>query len=101
MLFVDDFQDTYPVLHTRFCTDRVRKSRVESCFARLESDMVRHRGIVYLISGSVTASLIGYLLLMYVKEFGQLLIEIALLLEKTSRGLYYETMKVSYLCTAA
>ena len=28
--------------HTLFCTDIVRKSRIESCFARLESDMVRH-----------------------------------------------------------
>ena len=37
---------------------------------------------------------------MHVKEFGQLLIEISSLLEKISRGLYYERMKLSYLCTA-
>ena len=53
-----------------------------------------------MIRGSVTASLIGYVLLMHVKEFGQLLIEISSLLEKISRGLYYERMKSSYLCTA-
>ena len=53
-----------------------------------------------MIRGSVTASLIGYALLMQVKEFGQLLIEISSLLEKISRGLYYERMKLSYLCTA-
>ena len=53
-----------------------------------------------MIRGSVTASLIGYALLMHVKEFGQLLIEISSLLEKISRGLYYERMKLSYLCTA-
>ena len=53
-----------------------------------------------MIRGSVTASLIGYDLLMHVKEFGQLLIEISSLLEKISRGLYYERMKLSYLCTA-
>ena len=52
-----------------------------------------------MIRGSVTASLIGYSLLMHVKEFGQLLIEISSLLEKISRGLYYERMKLSYLCT--
>ena len=46
-----------------------------------------------------TASLIGYLLLMHVKEFGQLLKEISSLLEIISRGLYYERMKLSYLCT--
>ena len=40
-----------------------------------------------MIRGSVTASLIGYALLMHVKEFGQLLIEISSLLEKISRGL--------------
>ena len=49
---------------------------------------------------SVTASLISYLSLMHVKEFGQLLIEIPSLLEKISKGLYYERMKLSYLCTA-
>ena len=53
-----------------------------------------------MIRGSVTASLIGYALLMHVKEFGQLLIEISSLLKKISRGLYYERMKLSYLCTA-
>ena len=53
-----------------------------------------------MIRGSVTASLIGYALPMHVKEFGQLLIEISSLLEKISRGLYYERMKLSYLCTA-
>ena len=53
-----------------------------------------------MLRGSVTASLIGYLSLMHVKEFGQLLIEISSLLEKISRGLYYERMKLSYLCTA-
>ena len=53
-----------------------------------------------MIRGSVTASLIGYALLTHVKEFGQLLIEISSLLEKISRGLYYERMKLSYLCTA-
>ena len=37
---------------------------------------------------------------MHVKEFGQLLIEISWLPEKISRGLYYERMKLSYLCTA-
>ena len=51
--------------------------------------------------GSVTASLIGYVLLMHVKELGQLLIgTISSLLEKISRGLYYERMKLSYLCKA-
>ena len=49
-----------------------------------------------MLRGSVTASLIGYLSLMHVKEFGQLLIEISSLLEKVSRGLYYERMKLSY-----
>ena len=53
-----------------------------------------------MIRGSVTASLIGYALLMHVKDFGQLLIETSSLLEKISRGLYYERMKLSYLCTA-
>ena len=53
-----------------------------------------------MIRGSITASLIGYALLMHVKEFGQLLIEISSLLEKISRGLYYERMKLSYLCAA-
>ena len=53
-----------------------------------------------MLRGSVTASLIGYILLMHVKEFGQLLIGISSLLEKISRGLYYERMKFSYLCTA-
>ena len=53
-----------------------------------------------MLRGSVTASLIGYLLLMHVKEFGQLLLGISSLLEKISRGLYYERMKLSYLCTA-
>ena len=53
-----------------------------------------------MIRGSVTACLIGYALLMHVKESGQLLIEISSLLEKISRGLYYERMKLSYLCTA-
>ena len=53
-----------------------------------------------MLRGSVTASLIGYLSLMHVKEFGQLIIEIFSLLEKISRGLYYERMKLSYLCTA-
>ena len=48
-----------------------------------------------MLRGSVTASLIGYLSLMHVKEFGQLLIEIPSLLEKISRGLYYERMKFS------
>ena len=43
-----------------------------------------------MLRGSVTASLIGYVLLMHVKELGQLLIGISLLLEKISRGLYYE-----------
>ena len=47
-----------------------------------------------------TASLIGYVLLMHVKEFGQLFIGISSLQEKISRGLYYERMKLSYLCTA-
>ena len=42
----------------------------------------------------------GYVLLMHVKEFGQLLIGIFSLLEKISTGLYYERMKLSYLCTA-
>ena len=46
------------------------------------------------------SSLIGYVLLMHVKEFGQLLIGISSLLEKSSRGLYYERMKLSYPCTA-
>ena len=46
------------------------------------------------------ASLIGYVLLVLVKEFGQLLIGISSLLETISRGLYYERMKLSYLCTA-
>ena len=54
--------------------------------------------IVYMLGGSVTAGLTGYVL--YVKEFGQLLIGISSLLEKISRGLYYERMKLSYLCTA-
>ena len=53
-----------------------------------------------MLRGSVTASLIGYVLLMHVKEFGQLLIGISSLLEKISRGLYDERMKLSYLCTA-
>ena len=53
-----------------------------------------------MLRGSVTASLIGDVLLMHVKEFGQLLIGISSLLEKISRGLYYERMKLSYLCTA-
>ena len=53
-----------------------------------------------MLGGSVTASLIGYVLLMHVKELGQLLIGISSLLEKISRGLYYERMKLSYLCTA-
>ena len=53
-----------------------------------------------MLRGSVTASLIGYLLLMHVKEFEQLLIEISSLLEKISRGLYCERMKLSYLYTA-
>ena len=39
-----------------------------------------------MLRGSVTASLIGYVLLMHVKEFGQLLIGISSLLEKISRG---------------
>ena len=43
-----------------------------------------------MLRGSVTASLIGYVLLMHVKEFGQLLIGMCSLLEKISRGLYYE-----------
>ena len=43
VLITYDFQDTEPFQQTPFCTDRVRKSRIESCFARLESDMVRHR----------------------------------------------------------
>ena len=47
-----------------------------------------------MIRGSVTASLIGYALLMHVKELGQLLIEISSLLEKISRGWYYERMKL-------
>ena len=46
-----------------------------------------------MLRGSVTASLIGYVLLMHVKEFGQLLIGISSLLVKISRGLYYERMK--------
>ena len=54
----------------------------------------------YMLRRSVTASLIGYVLLMHVKELGQLLIGISSLLEKMSRGLYYERMKLSYLCTA-
>ena len=49
---------------------------------------------------TVTASLTGYVLLMHVNEFGQLLTGISSLLEKISRGLYYERMKLSYLCTA-
>ena len=53
-----------------------------------------------MLRGSVIASLIGYELLMHVKELGQLLIGISSLLEKISRGLYYERMKLSYLCTA-
>ena len=53
-----------------------------------------------MLRGSVTASLIDYVLLKHVKEFGQLLIRISPLLEKISRGLYYERMKLSYLCTA-
>ena len=53
-----------------------------------------------MLRGSVTASLIGYVLLMHVKEFGQLLIGMFSLLEKISRGLYYARMKLSYLCTA-
>ena len=53
-----------------------------------------------MLRGSVTASLIGYVLLMHVKELGQLLIGISSLLEKISRGLYYERMKLSYICTA-
>ena len=53
-----------------------------------------------MLGGSVAASLIGYVLLMHVKELGQLLIGISSLLEKISRGLYYERMKLSYLCTA-
>ena len=53
-----------------------------------------------MLLGYVTASLIGYLSLMHVKEFGQLLIEISSLLEKISRDLYYERMKLSNLCTA-
>ena len=52
-----------------------------------------------MLKWSVTASLIGHLLLMHVKEFGQLLIEISSLLEKISRGLSYERMKLSYLST--
>ena len=47
-----------------------------------------------MIRGSVTASLIGYALLMHVKEFCQLLIEISSLREKISRGLYYERTSV-------
>ena len=53
-----------------------------------------------MLRGAVTASLIGYVLLMHVKEFGQLLMGVSSLLEKISRGLYYERMKLSYLCTA-
>ena len=53
-----------------------------------------------MLKGSVTASLIGYVLLMHVKELGQLLIGISSLPEKISRGLYYERIKLSYLCTA-
>ena len=53
-----------------------------------------------MLRGSVTTSLIGYVLLMLVNEFGQLLIGISSLLEKISRGLYYERMKLSYICTA-
>ena len=53
-----------------------------------------------MLRGSVTASLIGYLLLMHVKEFDQLLIEISSLLQIISRGLYYERKKLPYLCTA-
>ena len=53
-----------------------------------------------MLKESVTASLIGYVLLMHVKELGQLLIGISSLLEKISRGLYYKRMKLSYLCTA-
>ena len=56
--------------------------------------------IVYMLRGSVIASLIGYVLPMHVKGFGQILIGISSLLEKISRGLYYERMKLSYLCTA-
>ena len=41
--------------------------------------------LVYMLRESVTASLFGYLLLMHVKEFGQLFIGISSLLEKTSR----------------
>ena len=39
-----------------------------------------------MLRGSVTASLIGYLSLMLVKEFGQLLIEISSLLEGAGEG---------------
>ena len=53
-----------------------------------------------MLRGSVTASLIGYVLLMHEKEFGQLLIGISSPLEKISRGLYYERMRLSYLCRA-
>ena len=53
-----------------------------------------------MLRGFVTASLIGYVLLMHVKEFGQLLIEISLLLQKISRGLYNERMELSYLGAA-
>ena len=54
-----------------------------------------------MLRGSVTASLIGYVLLMHVKELGQLLIgTISSLLEKISRGLYYERMNLLNLCTA-
>ena len=53
-----------------------------------------------MLRGSVTASLTGYVLLMHVNEFDQLLIGISSLLEEISRGLYYERMKLSYLCTA-
>ena len=53
-----------------------------------------------MLRGSVTASLIGNVLLLHVKELGQLLIGLSSLLEKISRGLYYERMKLSYLCTA-
>ena len=31
------------IIHASLCTNRVRKSRIESCSARLESDMFWHR----------------------------------------------------------
>ena len=54
-----------------------------------------------MLKGSVTASLIGYFIADACKGiWPAIIIEISSLLEKISRGLYYERMKLSYLCTA-